>query len=238
MPQKFEIRKGFMRFQRLGPVKFGEQSRWSTRAPGSSGLWAFPFPHFYLFYAYHRYLDLLPKELQGRRPTHPKWWRRERLKGEPRYEGSYEIPSEYDDGDYPISSMDEILWEDGEGPFDRDPYPTNGHVISEFYAAQEHWINTVGKKIMPLREFWYRGELYSHFNRDGSVGGWTSDSKEEGNDWTRMSTDELARHMRKPGGVIYSESHWGDGKPRSYSYSKDHLEVFIPRGAGEIRHRL
>lgn len=238
MPQKFEIRKGFMRFQRLGPVKFGEQSRWSARAPESNGLWAFPFPHFDLFYAYHRYMDLLPKELQARRPLHPKWWRRERAKGEPRYEGTYEVPSEYDEGDYPISSLDEIQWEEDTSGFDRDPYPTNGYAISEFYTAQDQWINTVGKKILPLREFWYRGDLYSHFKQDGSVGNWSFDSKEPGNLWTRMSTDELARHMRKPGGVAYSDSHWGDGKPRSLSYSKDHLEIFIPRGAGEIRDRI
>lgn len=231
MAQRFEIRKGFIRFQRLGPVKFGEQSRWSVRAPESTGLWAFPFPHFDLFYAYHRYMDLLPKELQGQRPSHPKWWRRERAEGEEAYGGPHEIFSEDEMGDYPLSSMDEIKW----GGDPENPYPLNAYVISEFYSAQDRWIETVGKKVLPLREFWYRGDLYSHFNRDGSVGGWTMTANGDGNEWTRMSTYELAKHMARPGGVVQSEGHWPDGKPRIFGYSKDHLEVFIPRGAGVIR---
>lgn len=228
MAQKFEIYKGFMKFQRLGPVKFGEQSRWSIRAPESNGLWAFPFPHFDLFYAYHRYMDLLPKDLQGIYPKNPKWWRRELSKGEPPYTGSYEIPSKYpDEGSYPVISMNEIV-------FDENGLPENGYTISEFFEAQEKWIETVGKKIMPLREFWYRGELYTHFNRDGSVGNWSMRSDEDDNDWTLTSTDDLAKYMTKPGGVSYFMSHDGSGKPRSASYSKDHLEVFIPRGQGKI----
>lgn len=230
MAQKFEIYKGFMRFQRLGPIEFGEQSRWSIRAPESSGLWAFPFPHFDLFYAYHRYMDLLPKDLQGRYPTNPKWWRRKPEKGEPRYEGSYEVPGDYDEeGYYPITSMNEIVFDE-----DERPCPKNGYVIGAFYRAQENWIETIGKRILPLREFWYRGELYSHFRKDGQVGSWSFDSQDGNNDFQLITTDELAKFMKKPGGVIYFNSYDGAGKPRTANYSKDHLEVFIPRGRGQI----
>lgn len=234
MPKRFEFRKGFMRFQRLGPIKFGEQSRWSVRAPEGNGLWAFPYPHYDAFFAYHRYMDILPKELKGGRSTDPKWWRRDRAPGEEPYGGSYEIPSEYDRGDYPVARMEEIHWA-GDG---RDRHPTNGYVISEFYKAQDEWVETVGKRVLPLREFWYSGELYSHFTPAGDVGNYTVSALEEGNEWSVLTTERLAQILKKPGSVIAMDSHDGSGKPRSYQFATDHLEVFIPRGRGVIRHRL
>ncbi len=237
MPRKFELKRGFLRLQRLGPIKFGEQSRWAIRAPESTGLWAFPYPNFDYFYAYHRYRDLLPKNLQGDFPRELKYWRRERRKGEDPFNGVHELHDPESAKDYPLESLDEIQWE--ETLFRDRRYPADGfYCIGAYYEAQEEWIEKVGKRILPLREFWYRGELYTHFKPDGSVGSWTMSSKDPDNEWTLMSTDRLARLMRKPGGVAYSESYGEDGKPRVYSFSKDHLEVFIPRGRGEIRDRI
>lgn len=241
MAQRFELRKGFLKFQRLGPVKFGEQSRWSVRAPRSEGLWAFPYPHFDPFFAYHRYRDLLPKDFRSDYPKATKWWRRYPEPGEPPYEGSYELPSEVDEsgrdsGSYPVTSLDEIQWALSESFGER--YPRNGFVIPERYRAEEKWIETVGKKILPLREFWYRGELYSHFMPDGSVGMVPINSSTEGVEWNVIHTEELARQMRKPGGVTAADGHGPDGKPSTYNFSKDHLEVFIARGMGEFRDRI
>lgn len=233
MAKRFEVRKGFLRLQRLGPVKFGEQSRWSLRAPEATGLWAFPYPHFDLFYAYHRYMDILPKGLKGDYPKDLKWWRRKREKGEEPYAGVHEVPSEYERGDYPLERYGDLVWSDT--VFHT---PLNGYVISEYWTEQERWIEAVAKKVMPLREFWYRGELYAHFLPDGSVGDWTATADEEGNDWTLMDTDRFARFLRKPGNVVGYEGSGPDGKPSLVPYSKDHLEVFIPRGRGTIRDRI
>lgn len=233
MAKRFEVRKGFLRLQRLGPVKFGEQSRWSLRAPESNGLWAFPYPHFDAFYAYHRYMDILPKDLKGDYPRDLKWWRRKREKGEERYSGIHEVPSEYEQGDYPLERYGDLQWSTR-----ILRTPVNGYVISEYWREQERWIEAVAKKVLPLREFWYRGELYTHFLRDGSVGAWTATADEEGNDWTLMDTDHFARLLRKPGSVVATEGYGADGKPSITNYSKDHLEVFIPRGRGTIRDRI
>lgn len=241
MAQRFELRKGFLKFQRLGPVKFGEQSRWSVRAPKSEGMWAFPYPHFDPFFAYHRYRDLMPKDLQADYPKATRWWRRYPEPGEPLYEGSYEISSESDEtgrgrGNYPVSDLGEIHWvEDGESYGGR--YPKNGFVIPEHYEAQERWVKTVGMKILPLREFWYRGELYSHFMPNGDVGMVPMNAGTEGVDWNVIHTEDLARLMRK-NNVVASDGHGPDGKPSLYNFAKDHLEVFIARGMGEFRDRI
>ena len=242
MAQRFEFRKGFLKFQRLGPVKFGEQSRWSVRAPRSEGMWAFPAPHFDPFFAYHRYRDLMPKDLRADYPKATKWWRRYPEAGEAPYEGFHEISSEVDasgrgKGSYPVSSMDEIRWIEDEDSYG-GRYPQNGFVIPERYQAEEDWVRTVGMKILPLREFWYRGELYSHFMPDGSVGMVPLNSSTEGVEWNVIHTEELARQMQKPGGVVASGGHGDDGRPALYNFSKDHLEVFIARGMGEIRDRI
>jgi len=233
MAKRFEVRRGFLRLQRLGPVKFGEQSRWSLRAPEATGLWAFPYPHFDIFYAYHRYRDVLPKGLRDHYSKDLKWWRRKREKGEEPYAGVHEVPSEHECGDYPLERFEDLVWSE-----DSFRTPVNGYMIGEFWREQERWIETVAKKVEPLREFWYRGDLYTHFLPDGSVGEWTSSSQDEGNEWTLMDTDRFARLLKKPGSVVGSEGYRDDGRPATIQFSKDHLEVFIPRGRGVIRDRL
>lgn len=226
MAKRFELRKGFLKLQRLGPIKFGEQSRWSVRAPESVGMWAFPKPHFDLFYAYHKYTDLAPKELRGAYPKNPEWYQRD-----------------WDD-DTPVSAIEfhEVdRWgESVNRPFYRDEAGElkEAYTRSGWHTAKEQWVENVGKKILPLREFWYSGDLYTHFLHDGEVGAYTIDSAGEGNRWTLMNVEKLARLMSKPGGVIAAEGHGPDGKPATYSFSKDHLEVFIPRGRGVIRDRV
>jgi len=221
--QKHEIRKGFMRFQRLGPIEFGDQSRWSIRAPESSGLWAFPYPHFDIFYAYHRYVDLLPKKYRETFPKDPSWYTEDHAELIPVRAIRFMPMRGLDDySPYPHYRTAEGEWE-------------LAHLRESYHKERDAWIENVGKKILPLREFWYRGDIYSHFDHQGEVGNWTMSAQEEGNDFTLMGVHEFERHMRH-NGVQYSDgAHDGDGKPRPFRFSKDHLEVFIPRGRGIIR---
>lgn len=226
MSKRFEYRKGFLKLQRLGPVKFGEQSRWSVRAPERVGMWAFPYPFFDIFFAYHKYTDLAPKELRGRWPSAASWYTRG-----------------WDDDEL----LEAVEFADVERygavesrPFYRDE---NGElkeafVSGKWHEAKDNWVESVGKKVLPLREFWYSGELYTHFLPDGEVGNAPMSARDEGVEWSLMHTDKLARLLQKPGSVVYSESVGPDGKPRTYSFAKDHLEVFIPRGKGVIRDRI
>lgn len=197
---KLMVRQGYLKFMRLGPVEFGEQSRWA-HAPERFGMWAFPWPYFEMFYAYHKYLDLLPKELrldERRRPP---------LSGYTNDEGktprSY---AEVEAGDF---------------------YPSG-----EWFTKRDQWVETVGKRILPMRTFWYRGDLYSHFLPSGEVGGYSMVSGDvEGTDWSLMSTDAFVRFTKSTHGdrQVYSKSMV---PARSGS---DHLEVFIPRKRGTIR---
>ncbi len=231
MTQKHQLKRGFMKFQRLGPVKFGEQSRWRSRAPESSGLWAFPYPHFDLFYAYHKYTDLLPKEFRARRwPKDPKWYCKDYSESAERLD-SITFRTTFDP-EIDFEPEDRPYWLDDAGEWQL------AHVKSEYFNAREKWIEDVGKKILPLRTFWYSGELYTRFRPNGDVGNFSINASGPDSEWTLMSVQHLAKLMSAPGGVQASDSYDGDGKPRTFSYSKDHLEVFIPRGRGIIRDKL
>ena len=222
--QRHEIHKGFIKLQRLGPIEFGDQSRWKVRAPESTGMWAFPYPHFDVFYAYHRYTDLLPKKYRERYPKDLKWYTRD-------WEGEIplgNVPVEFRKDKYdPRREVPYYLHEDGTWQ--------EAELRAEYHVEREEWIERVGKKVLPLREFWYKGDLYSHFTHSGEIGNWTMSSQEEGNEFTLMSTHELDKHMRRNGVVSYEGYHEVDGRPRPIRYSRDHLEVFIPRGRGIIR---
>jgi len=220
MAQSIQLRKGFLRLQRLGPVKFTEQSRWAGRAPEAKGLWAFPYPHFDIFFAYHKYTDLAPKELRSDNPKDPKWYLKD------------------DDSD---DSPEAIFFEEVTDSWgythkqafylDDEGQKKETYVSGKFYEAKDKWVEEVGKKVLPMRNFWYSGDLYSRFTANGAAG-----ASGIGGDWTLMSVQKLAELINKPGGTRYFDGHYdGDGKPQFWNYSKDHLEVFIPRNRGIIR---
>lgn len=227
--RKFEFRKGFLRFQRLGPVKFAEQSRWAIRAPESFGMWAFPFPYFDEFYAHHRWSDIAPKNFRERYPNSAEWF-----------------VKNYDS----LEEVDEVIFQEVESPFvagrkERRAFFRNDFgeleeacVKSEWYDEKEAWIERVGKKVLPIREFWYSGELYTHFKGDGSVGRTPMSSSDPGVEWTLMSTEKLAKLLSKPGNVLENRGYFHDGKPARLHYTSDHLEVFIPRGKGVLSDRV
>ena len=57
-----QLRKGFMRFHRLGPVKFHEQKD-VPHAPEKSGIWAFAYPYFDWSFVGQQYYKHLPKHV-------------------------------------------------------------------------------------------------------------------------------------------------------------------------------
>lgn len=227
MTQRFELRKGFLKLQRLGPVKFAEQSRWVARAPESIGMWAFPSPHFDIFFAYHKYTDLAPKELRGRQPKNAKWYTKD-------YRGDIPLEAiEFHEVDHYGEKLERAFYRDEQGEL------VEADVRAAWHEAKDNWVKNVGEKILPLREFWYSGELYTHFLADGAVGSAPMSSKDPGAEWSLMSTHKFASLLKKPGNVRGGDGQFdGDGKPSSMRYSSDHLEVFIPRGKGLIRDKV
>lgn len=101
------------------------------------------------------------------------------------------------------------------------------------YKEREEWIRTVARRILPIREFWYKGDVYTHFTPNGDIqvyGG-----EEDGFDyyWNVLDATRLAKFIRASGGdrtIVRSE----EGL-RSWRTSVDHLEVFIAPNMGTIR---
>lgn len=103
----------------------------------------------------------------------------------------------------------------------------------DLWKAQNQWISTVGKKILPLREFWYAGDVYTHYKPNGEVGN-TGLFDPEDTTWHRMDIKTVATLITKDRGdtcIQYSPS----GEPQRFKYSHDHLEVFFGEGMGRIR---
>ncbi len=152
-------KNGAIRLWRLGPLHFGEQSRWS-RAPARKGMWAFPYPFYESDFTFHKYVDIMPKHLKN------------------------------------------AGWEE-----------------------QQKWVDTVGRKILPLREFWYEGELFAHFTPAGKVSGLA--------EWSLFHSHQLAKNISSSGAdtVFYTDSNDNLIRRRSVA---DHLEVFIPPRRGRI----
>lgn len=227
MVNKIEYRKGFLRLQRLGPIKFTKQDRWNDRAPHSKGLWAFPKNHFEMFYAYHKYTDLLPKELRDYRPSDPKWYLKD-YRDHTSTPDRVIITEKLDDyGDF--SEVPCYIDENGE--------LQELSLTDEFWVVRDKWVEEVGKKILPMRSFWYSGMLYSRIAPPkGKAPIHPPSPTAAEKNWTFMSVDDFVKAMKANAG--YEGDHWPDGKPRRLNYSNDHLEVFIAPGHGKIRDKL
>ena len=98
---------------------------------------------------------------------------------------------------------------------------------SDDWDEREEWIRKYGNKVMPVRHFFYKGYLYSRISKRASHVDYDG-----GREWEEVHTSELPRLIRKVGGNRAIE--YLDGKKSVCFVSKDHLEVFIPRGAGKI----
>lgn len=209
MAKELQVRKGALLLWRLGTINFGEQSRWS-RAPQKKGLWAFPWPYYDMFLTYHQYRDRLPKLLRtasnSRYPLALEWY-------------------EYPDGATP----EEVTFDEAGYILEEDI-----SVREEFWDKQREWIETVGPRVLPLRKFWYEGELYSHIQKTGKIGnpGTMGQGK---TDWYSMHSSELAMAIKRARGDRYISRPKNPGEGISdYPSGVDHLEVFIAPGRGRI----
>lgn len=88
----------------------------------------------------------------------------------------------------------------------------------------DRWIKKVGKRTIPVREFWYRGGLYSRFTA----------SPTDTSGWQFMDAVEYARLWRVNG---YDRLYETDenGRTVATKTAADLLEVFIPPNQGVIR---
>ena len=219
MSRELRVRRGAVLFWRLGPIEFGPQERWS-RAPESRGLWAFPWPYMDSFFTAHKYFDLLPKHLQTRRDRDRS---EEVAPWAPAHPSGYVTPS----GATPLQVE-----------FSEDGDLLHGvEVRPAFQDEREEWVRTVGMKVLPLRKFWYEGELYSHIDRQGRIG--NAGTLWGETDWYSLDAVAFAAAVRRARGVQGADR---SGKPgmglNYYRYSMDHMEVFIPPKRGFISGRV
>ena len=214
---KLVTRKGAVLFHRLGPLDFGEQSRWS-RAPEKKGMWAFPYPLYDTFFTWHKYEDALPKHLKQHRYSHlpidPKWcYSEDKTVTTPitrEFLANLEAEATPQDGS--TSSFGNSL-----------DWPEWLYVREEFHEERSKWINNVGRKIVPIHKFWYSGDLYTHFTPTGN---------EVVSEWHKMDTSMFVKNYVRTGGTVWN---W---QGKLYRSSVDHLEVFIPPGVGQISGRI
>lgn len=209
---RLKVKGGAILLWRLGNLEFGKQDRWD-RAPESRGMWAFPWPFYDSFFTYHQYLDRLPRNLRVNEARWPI------------------DPSRYVDSNGKSLSLKTIEFdEQGSPKLDTDDY----EIVDGFWDEQHQWIEKVGKRIHPIRKFWYEGDLYSHIDRNGEIGHvglWG-----ERVDWFRMDSRSLARAIPRSGGNHHYEM--GTHGLQRWQASLDHLELFIPPNAGKISGRF
>lgn len=74
-----EMRKGFMKFVRLGPIKFNKQVG-VPHAPEKWGIWAFPDPYFTWDYGMHQYYNHMPIDIQVDWEKQQEWLKKNRHK--------------------------------------------------------------------------------------------------------------------------------------------------------------
>lgn len=234
MGKGIQVRNGQMMFWRLGDLKFDKQSRWD-RAPESRGMWAFPWPYFEMFFAYHKFTDALPKRLQLNEqgfPIKPEWYGMET-------DEQVWIPCEWSArGGYYVNKMVPLdpqnlpddLWvtvpvENGDSYVE---YNEKYGTLPEFYTERDRWIKDVGPKVVKLRKFMVEGSLYTHFNPyTGEV--------DELDVWHKVDVTTYAELVRKNRGdrVWYRNTESGEFSSGG-SYTKDHFEVFLTRDSVKI----
>lgn len=100
--------------------------------------------------------------------------------------------------------------------------------IDEWHAKRDEWIKTVARRIEKRRSFWYSGPIYTHIRANGEIV-WDVFGTGEIDEWDETDTQSLHRRIIRTAGNVSQNP-----KERGMRYTKDHLEVFIPRG-GRIR---
>ena len=225
MPREMKVQGGKILLWRLGDLNYSEQRHDAAPRGEFHGLWAFPWPYFDLFFAYHKFEVALPKRFKtsyGNVPLHDRerWLR----------------VHEEDGVERPLTALEMkeveewLAVHDNSDCYERLPAPFT--IVPEFWVERDHWMATTGKRIVPLRKFYYSGTLYSR------LGNLSHDDS-----WTRMGAMEFVREVKRCRGVAQAgRMRTGCTTPgQEYSFTKanniysvDHLEVFLPRGKGEI----
>lgn len=94
------------------------------------------------------------------------------------------------------------------------------------------WLKNVAPRVVPLRKFWYRGDVYSHMAPLSQKGDDTL--MRSLSSWGLIDVERFAVKLRTTG-YQYGFETGQYGQATSYRASIDHMEVFIPRGRGIIR---
>jgi len=154
-----------MLFQRLGTLKPQKQGYWKS-APAGEGLWAFPWPHFSLFFADHQYRSICPRRFKEQHVA----------------------------GDDP--------WE-----------------------GYEHWQRKLAPRVLPIRRFWYSGDLFTHLGGRGDDLGLR--------EWQRVSSDEFGTRANRY--WARASRFAGTRIPRTpNTFDAEVLEVFLPTRGGHF----
>lgn len=109
--------------------------------------------------------------------------------------------------------------------------------MSELSDARDKWVKEVGQKVLPVREFWYSGELFSHFTPAGEVGD-TGLFHAPDVHWSVMDATKFAKHIVSSG-ADHGFYRFKETEPFSrVRTSIDHMEVFIAPNMGRVRDKL
>lgn len=114
----------------------------------------------------------------------------------------------------------------------RDLLPKRLLTETTTYEEQQEWVNNVGRKILPLREFWYKGDLFTHFEQNGYIGD-PGIIDPQATHWSVMDATQLNKHIISSGAnkTFYPTPHG----LQPIGTSVDHLEVFIAPNMGTIQ---
>lgn len=102
------------------------------------------------------------------------------------------------------------------------------HLKEASWEEQNQWIKTVGRKVLPVREFWYRGNVYSHFHTSGIIGSL--------HEWSVLDMKKVTEFIVTTGTNKFISP--GTSTISQLRSTVDHMEVFIAPRMGEIRSNL
>lgn len=201
-------------FHRLGGLKpveqagFGKRPAWGHQAPVNKGIWAFPWPFYDAFFTHHKIGAVLPKRFRTN-------------------DNGFPMSDEW----YDVDPGEKIVWRKETFGEKESFYPYNSVTGEALYAAdryweeQEKWCKQNLSKVLPIKKFWFKGDLYCKLDKHGRY---------LGEDWVCVDAVEYAKRVKRSGGDQTFYRPPGSDKVGIWRQSIDHLEVFIPAHTGKI----
>lgn len=142
----FKIRNGKMLFSRCGPMSGQIQKNRKKRVtPERKGIWAFPYPLFEMFYAYHQLNRYLPKKFRSRDS---------KILGLPSDMPDF---SNMDDDGNPIKILtpeEELLVE---------------AQAEEYWDKKQKIEKEYKKKFLKIKKIWHGGTIYSRIPPNNQI---------------------------------------------------------------------